>query len=182
MPVIQFLSSKWHLFLQRSTKQGNSSYISNRCMLKYQYVVWPAAFLSESKGRQKLFFLKIRSLDSWLDLCLSVFPAVSTQGSQKPVHRPASSALQTAVSCVSHHQRHPVETFVQLWHHSHQTWKTFWRTSGEKRFPSQTDRSCITFQNIFSYSDDIPHLKWYLLIKQDLKPVDYLRMERSKAS
>lgn len=48
----------WHLFLQISTKQGNSLYISRRCMLKYQYVVWPAAYVSESDGGQKLFFLK----------------------------------------------------------------------------------------------------------------------------
>lgn len=130
-------------------------------MLKYQYVVWPAAFLSES--RQKLFFHKSQTFRF---LAGSIFVSFSysvhirlLEDCARISQQYFTNSSELSVSLSLGDQRHPVEIFVQLWHGSHQTWKEFWRISEEKYFPFQTDISCITFQNIFYYSDDTPHLK-----------------------
>lgn len=143
----------WHLFLQRSTRQGNSLYLPKWCMLKYQYVAWPAAFLSESKGRQKLFILKSQ-IFRFLTGCVLVSFSYSVhirllEDCAQICQWAALYRWHWAVSLSLGDQRHPAEIFVQLWHGSRQTWKAFWRISGEKCSPSQTDISHITFQNIF---------------------------------
>lgn len=142
----------WHLFLQISTKQGNSLYIPNMCMLKYQYVAWPVALLSESVGRQKLFFLKsqiFRFLTGPIFVNFSYNVHIRLLEDCAWISQQHfTNSTELCVSLSLGDQRHPAEIFVQLWHSSHQTWKTFWRISGEKCSPSQADISHITFQNI----------------------------------